>query len=364
MRVTRRSLVSLLVALALTMSSALALAFGQYQRIDAISIPGAPLKSFDISWVDEPSQTYFLADRSNAGVDIINSETHAFVGRIVGFVGFTGTNAHSGPDGIEVDHGTHQAWVGDGDSTVRVVDLAPDFHSGTVVDTISTGGTARADELAIAHSAHVLMVANPDDDVPFLTFISTQSHAVLGKIFFPQALDGLEQPVWDQETHRFLQAVPETPTNPGGEVDAIDPEAMVVTNVFPLTDCHPHGMILGPHQHLLVGCSVPSHTLVINARDGSAVADIVGFGGSDEVWFNPGDNHYYLAARGAAAGPKLGVVDADTNTLIDAPTTGSNAHSVAADRKNNHIFVPIAAPDPSCPRGCVAVYANTGGGAP
>ena len=100
MRVTRRSLVSLLVALALTMSSALALAFGQYQRIDAISIPGAPLKSFDISWVDEPSQTYFLADRSNAGVDIINAESDAFVGRIGGFVGFTGSNAHSGPDGI------------------------------------------------------------------------------------------------------------------------------------------------------------------------------------------------------------------------------------------------------------------------
>src|SRR6266851_7368482 len=130
--------VPVLGALALTISSAVAvaLAFGQYQRIDAITIPGAPLKSFDISWVDEPSQTYFLADRSNAGVDIINSETHAFVGRIVGFVGFTGSNAHSGPDGIEVDHAAHQAWVGDGNSTVKVVDLAPDFHSGTVVDTI------------------------------------------------------------------------------------------------------------------------------------------------------------------------------------------------------------------------------------
>jgi hypothetical protein len=245
-----------------------------------------------------------------------------------------------------------------------VVDLAPDFHSGAIVDTISTGGTARADELAIALSRHVVMVANPDDDVPFLTFISTESHAVLGKLYFPQATDGLEQPVWDKETQQFLQAVPETPTNPGGEVDAIDPDSMTVTAVFPLSDCNPHGLTLGPNQHLLVGCSRPTHSVVIDARDGSLVADIPGFGGSDQVSFNPGDNHYYLAARSATGGPKLGVVDADTNTLIDSPTSGVGAHSVAADRKNNHIFVPIGAPDPTCPRGCVAVFANTAADGP
>ena len=359
MKFRHMAFVPSLVAAAVLLGPGMAAAFGQYQRIDTITVPGMALSSFDISWVDAPSETYFLADRNNAALDIINAEDDAFVGRVTGFVGFTGSNAHSGPDGVEVDHAAHQAWVGDGDSTVKVVDLTPDFHSGAIIDTIPTGGTARADELAIAHSRHVLMIANPDDDVPFLTFISTRDHSVLGHIFFPQATDGLEQPVWDQETHRFLQAVPETPTNPGGEVDAIDPEAMTVTDVFPLTDCHPHGMTLGPNQHLLAGCSRPTHSVIINARNGSLVADIVGFGGSDQVWFNPGDNHYYLAARSAAGGPKLGVIDAGTNTLIDSPRTGAGAHSVAADRKNNHIFVPIAAPDPSCPSGCIAVYANT-----
>lgn len=334
-------------------------AFGQYQRIDTIHIPGNALSSFDISWVDEPSETYFLADRSNAALEIIDAENDTFVGRVHGFVGFTGSNAHSGPDGVAVDHAAHQAWVGDGDSTVKVVDLAQDFRSGSVVDTISTHGTARADELAIAHSRHMLMVANPDDAVPFVTFISTRDHTVLGKLTFPNATDGIEQPVWDQETQRFLQAVPETTTNPGGEIDVIDPETMTVTDVFPLTNCHPHGLTLGPEQNLLVGCNSVAHTVIIDARDGSLVADIPGFGGSDEVWFNAGDNHYYLAARATADGqPRLGVIDADTNTLIDAPRTGNGAHSVAADRKNNHIFVPIAAPDASCPSGCVAVFAN------
>ena len=31
---------------------------------------------FDISWVDEPTERYFIADRSNAGVDIIDAETN------------------------------------------------------------------------------------------------------------------------------------------------------------------------------------------------------------------------------------------------------------------------------------------------
>jgi len=36
--------------------------------IAVIPVPGRPLTSFDISWVDAPTQTCFLADRSNFGV--------------------------------------------------------------------------------------------------------------------------------------------------------------------------------------------------------------------------------------------------------------------------------------------------------
>src|SRR3989475_2065518 len=42
---------------------------------------------FDISWVDEPTERYFIADRSNAGVDIIDAETNTWVHRIGGFAG-------------------------------------------------------------------------------------------------------------------------------------------------------------------------------------------------------------------------------------------------------------------------------------
>src|SRR5437763_14897647 len=52
--------------------------------------------SFDISFVDQTTQTYYLADRSNKGVEVVNAINGQFVGRITAtppFAGFTGSNA-------------------------------------------------------------------------------------------------------------------------------------------------------------------------------------------------------------------------------------------------------------------------------
>src|SRR2546426_8393897 len=73
---------------------------------------------FDISWVDEPTERYFIADRSNAGVDIIDAETNTWVHRIGGVSGqkFTPTgaadNAPSRPDGVLGIHTANQLWAG------------------------------------------------------------------------------------------------------------------------------------------------------------------------------------------------------------------------------------------------------------
>src|ERR1700730_4602123 len=37
--------------------------------------------SVDISWVDQATQTYYLADRSNKRVDIVDTKTNAFLGQ-------------------------------------------------------------------------------------------------------------------------------------------------------------------------------------------------------------------------------------------------------------------------------------------
>src|SRR5580704_17568389 len=72
--------------------------------LTAVQIPGNPLRSFDISWVDPDRAEYYLGDRSNAGIDIISTKDNSFTLRLGGFVGIvlnpiTGAvnNAKSGP---------------------------------------------------------------------------------------------------------------------------------------------------------------------------------------------------------------------------------------------------------------------------
>lgn len=350
--------------------------FGAFTRLTTIEIPpnptsnpGGKLQFFDISWVDGAAQRYYLGDRSNAGVDIVDADENVFLTRVGGFVGqlFTKTGAadndHSGPNGVVVIHSRHEAWVGDGDSTVKVIDLDTD----TVIDSISTGGKARADEVSYDPRDHILMVANNADDPPFVTLISTMPpRAVLGHIVFDSATgapfgvkaftDGLEQSVFDRATGLFYLSVPELDGDPAaGALAAIDPRTMKVTDLFRNSHCHPAGLTLGPRFQALVGCSDPSRSIVQDVRTGEVVATITQVGGNDEVWFNHGDDHYYLAARNHPGGPVLGIIDAADNTFTKNVPTARNAHSVAANRKNNHVFVPLT-PNPACANGCIGVY--------
>src|SRR5579864_3278965 len=343
-----------LVALALSSSSAGAVLNAPPAttvRIDKIAIPGKPLKAFDISWVDSSTGHYYLADRSNGAIDVIDGITNTVTAQIGGFVGATGKNDTSGPDGVVTTFSNKELWAGDGDSTVKVVDLT----TNKISDTISTGGKFRADEMAYDPKDNILMVANNADDPPFGTLISVGTRQVLKRITFTDSTNGAEQPQYDSATGMFYISVPATNANPGGEVDVIDPVGMTVTAKYGLKDCGPNGLAIGPGNQLLAGCGNPHRAVVIDRTNGSVLGDFSTVGGSDEVWYNPGDNRYYLAETGFQ---NLGIIDAASLTVVGEVESGIGAHSVAADLASNHIFVPIAGPDPACPTGCIAVYTS------
>src|SRR5229473_6645770 len=50
----------------------------QTKCLTAVQIPGNPLRSFDISWVNPNRAEFYLADRSNAGIDIIDTKSLKF----------------------------------------------------------------------------------------------------------------------------------------------------------------------------------------------------------------------------------------------------------------------------------------------
>lgn len=343
-----------------------------YSRVATIKIPGKPLAAFDISFVDRILPLYYLADRSNASLDIINTLNNTVLKQIGGFVGVRNdpvtmkpSNDISGPDGVQ-KVGLSEVWVGDGDSSVKVVDL----FSMSVVAKISTtleGHTAeqdkRADEMAYDPRDHILVVANNAATPPFITMISTRPNdrRVLGHLVYSDA-EGVEQSVYNPANGLFYVNLTQVGDDPNsGAVSVVDPRTMAEVTRFPVTGCNGAGLALGPRQKLLVGCSLTNNSQIISARDGTLLAEIPEISGSDEVWYNPGDRKFYLAARNnpaSAGGPSLGVIDAVTNKFVTTVATDASAHSVAADRRTNNIFVPLGpiVNDPECSSGCIAVY--------
>jgi plastocyanin len=329
------------------------------QDIGATDIPGVPAKkgappfSFDIGWVDN-NGFYYLADRTNKGIDIINNvyNGNTYNTTIGGFVGFTGKNDDSGPNGVVTDAQGNTAWAGDGDSTLKVIDV----NARKVVASIPTGGTKRADELAYDPNDNLILIANDADDPPFITFISTTSNSVVGQVKYPDATSGIEQSVYSPSTGMFYLAVPQTKQNPGGQIDVIDPKSLKVAKSYAVQNCVPHGLAAGPNNQLLLGCSgdgmkiLKQHaqSQIMDATNGNIVATINKVGGSDEVWFLPGLNRYYLAASsmtddGTADGkpmPVMGVIDAVTNTWIENVPIEVGSHSVAADPLSYQVYVP------------------------
>jgi DNA-binding beta-propeller fold protein YncE len=318
----------------------------QIALITGPDIPPAGLWAFDISYVDDQSQTYYLADASNASVDLVDTRTNTLIGQIGGFRGFHGSRETQGPGGVLVDD-LGQLWASDGDSTVKVIDLS----SRTIVATLNTGGAKRADEMAYDPQDQLLLVTNGSEAVPFATFISVTKRAIVGKLVFADASGGLEAPVFDAQTHRFYLSVPANKQEPGGAVAVVDPLTQRLVEEYPLPACDPSGIALDPaNQELLLGCS--GHPVIISALNGQVEATILQTSGCDEVWYNRGDRRFYLAAFTNPSGPVLSVVDATTGTWVENVPTVKKAHSVAVDPLTNHIFVPETG------RGIV-VYAQT-----
>src|SRR2546421_6935700 len=68
------------------------------KQIALITGPGIPpvgLWAFDISYVDDQSQVYYLADASNASVDLVDTRNNRLIGQIGGFRGFHGIRSLS-----------------------------------------------------------------------------------------------------------------------------------------------------------------------------------------------------------------------------------------------------------------------------
>jgi hypothetical protein len=362
------------------------------------------LSSFDIGFVDPQLGLYFLADRTNKTVDQVKTSDNSITQLAVGsFVGVQPGTDTSGPNGVITANDHSEVWAADGvlcsgactatspatqTSRIQVISL----KTGKVTHTIDNGGNRRADELCEDPQHHLVLVANDDPLDLFLTFISTESYKIVGKLHLDgtdrdaqnvTATNGIEQCQWSPRTGKFYLAVPEVSgagnNSVPGAVLEINPASMKVQKVFPIdfgfvaahggtpatADClGPQGLAIGPQREILLGCSnAGKGTVIINELDGDLVRNLPGLNGNDEVWYNPGDNHYFLAGSNHTGGAILGVVDQtpDAADNEDASvTTVAGSHSVAADPVKNQVYVPVntgnAALCGETTTGCIAVF--------
>lgn len=184
---------------------------------------------------------------------------------------------------------------------------------------------------------------------------------------------GLGAMTWNPKTGYLLQANENSiPITNIGNIDVIDPRlgnpnGPVVINTFVLPNCMPTSIVQGPGNNFLVGCAdhdgeaFPPNEYVIDGTAGTILAQITNVGGVDEVWYNPGDNRYYLAARDMPNGPVMGVIDAGSNNWLVNVGTNANSHSIAVDPATNHAFVPMQSGGictTQSSNGCVAVMAQ------
>jgi hypothetical protein len=370
----------------------------QFIPYQAVQLPDSGvLGAFDISFVNPALRTLAVAasrvvdSRGPFGtVVIVNTDDNVVTKELIpdppfaGACSFPARNTVTGPNGVIVIKKGNNAevWAGDGPvltaagiahicsvktgtppspvagdvaspSTVKVLDL----NSGATKAVISTGGNGRADELCYDSKSGVVLIANDNPFDNFITFINAETYEVIQKIKFDGTdsngnnilANGIEQCIFNPKDGNFYINIPNT-----GAATLATPLPGLTLRISGTAPYHVEkivadyskapwnttgcaggtGIALGPDKQLANSCGV-----IINYETGAVVANFESEGGADEIWFNPGDGHYFFAD----STPKLlGVVDAGPPPSADLEAvTAVGSHSVAADSVTNEVYVPI-----------------------
>jgi hypothetical protein len=310
------------------MFSGVALATETLTLKTVVSVPGK-ITSFDISFVDTVLNYYILGDRTNRGVQVISTNTNSLVmtaGQGI-FAGATGNNNTSGPDGVMIIASHREIWAGDGPSTLRFLSVA----TGNQLASVNTGGLFRVDEMCFDPVHRIGFVANNADSPAFITAVSYPGHQILGRITFDGSVqhgggigvngtNGIEQCQYNPRDGKIYVSVPEV-NGPGdnsapGAVARVNPVTMQIeaAPLIPIAACSgPQGLAIGPvvgsFGEMLTGCNGAVANAAANrptalVDDGTAggtfgaSVSLSWQAGNDMVWYNSGDNHYFLARSG------------------------------------------------------------------
>ena len=345
--------------------------------------PGGAFSSFDISFADPVTGNVYIADRSNASVDIFSGASLTFLGRATGFTGQQATTSLSGADGVltVTSGGVTTIYGGNGDSTLRIYNATTASPgSPTFITAISTGGNFRVDEMAYSPLTQQVLAANNADAPAYATLFSTTGGhppvaVSLGPLTVPItqggiAAGGMEQSAWNSTTGTFFVSIPALAgsNNPGG-VSQISTAGTVLNTInfgnLGIASCSPTGLAVGGGGNMMVGCGNVGTQAILLSPTGTILKTIPGLGGTDELWYDPTTKKFYVTGNNGSNTTRFfDVVDENGNILqtVNLPATTS-AHSITVDPLTGDVFVALAGTSAlnPCPTslGCIEVFAPT-----
>jgi hypothetical protein len=333
----------------------LSYALGVYADLYNLSatIPWSPKAPSSVDQCVIYNGTYYLSDRSNAGVHVVSLSNNTQISLVTGFVtGLTNgtlTPAISGPNGLVVLPNRNEIYAGDGDGTVKVINL----FSNKIVANISTGSKKRADEFAYDPSTNTIVATNPNDTPPFVSVIDASTRKMIGKVTFNGA-GGLEQPRFNPSTSTFYVSVPDITSNDGGAVVSISLGNFSIARTIPTPQCDNAGIAFGANNQLLVSCSATQITdfgfaasYIIDINSGALLYNITGVSGVDQVAYSANTSYFYASAyqyteKGVSM-PFVAVIASNGTVLQKITTDNITAHAVAVDETTGSFLVPVKA---------------------
>ena len=334
--------------------SLVAAVYAQTYTLNA-TIPWKPKAPVSVDQSVIYNGTYYLSDRSNAGVQVITlaNDTQATIigGFTTTIVNDTLVKSKSGPSGLILLPDRNELYAGDDHGVVKVIDL----FSNKVIANISTGSIMRADEFAYDPTTSTVVVANPDEDTPYVSIINSTTQTVLGKVLFPNAT-GLEQPAFNPTDSKFYIAVDSTPTDPGGSIailDLSDPSNFTISSAIPIPQCIPGGIAFGAKNQLFVSCSGSQFSTfgfeasyIMDVTTGAIKANISGVSGVDQVVYSAVTTYFYASAyqdeaSNGSPAPFMFIIAANGTIVQKITTDNVTAHAVAVDDGTGAMVVPI-----------------------
>jgi hypothetical protein len=377
--------------------------------INLLSVPGIDSTvtySFDLGVVDPATGRYYVTDRTNKSIDVVDTNNLVFVGQFkAGFAGCnTGSptaptplptcaganNDMSGPDGIDIVG--PNLYVGDVNA-LWILDKA----SGAVVKKIAIPSSPtflRADEGCFDSDDNLYGISTPGAGNPFMTFVDTTTQAVVATVVMDDSSGnpsaGLEACTYDHATGKFFVNNDGSTANPRGEMDGIPASVIAAakpgpvtmhfasiggTSIYPLGACDPTGLHLGPGNDIGSMCrqgNVGDKLTfeILDKTNGTVLANL-NIGGGDQITYDATTGRWYLAdsrwtKSGTSCGagsascplsPVIGIVDGTSRTIVGMMDNGNNSHSIAVSGANRLILTPFTAPSAA---GGGAAFANGG----